>query len=56
MIYCITCTLSDIVPTVVNNGLQNIKTEVVHPMNCMMNKSTIPIPVSYITDDYDQVN
>ena len=33
----------------VNNGLQNIKTEVVLPINCgMMNKTTIPVPVSCV--------
>lgn len=34
---------------VVNNGLQNIKTEVVQPSSCMINKAAIPaVPVSYV--------
>lgn len=44
--------LLDIVPIVLSNGLQNVKTEVVQPVNChMINKTTIPaVPVSVLTD------
>lgn len=37
------------IPTLVNNGLQNIKTEVVQPSSCMINKAAIPAVPANVT-------